>query len=240
MKRLDDTFSLIDTTCTKLGYLNEIITYQNSLIMNRSCFLLLTMFKILLLFKSKRSDTIIRTPYYRKKRSKVRDDSAEHILLFTYNTRIVDDDQATITVIGDLSISVKLEIFMSFVTGMHLAVPLTSALYFNSIAFVMIFVLSSHSTGLSVDTSLGVCVTDCGIHLGFLNLIRSDRTVKCRVLIPINDPPSESNSLWSNFKCSIPVTEWPLSLEIVLCDRSTNLSSFNPLISVNENSLILL
>jgi len=26
------------------------------------------------------------------------------------------------------------------------------------------------------------------------------------VLIPINDPPSDSNSLWSNFKCSIPVT----------------------------------
>lgn len=25
------------------------------------------------------------------------------------------------------------------------------------------------------------------------------------VVIPINDPPSDSNSLWSNFKCSIPV-----------------------------------
>lgn len=106
------------------------------------------------------------------------------------------------------------------------------------------------------------------------------------VLIPINDPPSDSNSLWSNFKCSIPVTgsliiyrkkhkkpniiiflnctahiphshmltvlqvhlfilhyitsEWPLSLEIVLCDKSTNLSSFNPFISANENSAILL
>lgn len=26
------------------------------------------------------------------------------------------------------------------------------------------------------------------------------------VVMPISDPPSDSNSLWSNFKCSIPVT----------------------------------
>ncbi|KAL4120458.1 hypothetical protein QTP88_013147 [Uroleucon formosanum] len=43
---------------------------------------------------------------------------------------VVDDDhrQVTITVIGDWSIAVKLDVFMSFVTGMHLEVPLTSAL----------------------------------------------------------------------------------------------------------------
>jgi len=78
------------------------------------------------------------------------------ILIQRYNTRIVDDGhrQVTITVIGDWSISVRLDVFMSFVTGMHLAVPLTSALYFNSIAFVMVFVLSSHSTGLPVDVNI--------------------------------------------------------------------------------------
>lgn len=35
-------------------------------------------------------------------------------------------------------------------------------------------------------------------------------------------------------------SEWPLSFEILLCDKSTNLSSFSPLISVNENSVMLL
>lgn len=56
-------------------------------------------------------------------------------------------DQVTITVMADVSMSVRL-VFISFVTGIHLVVPLTSALYFVSIAFVMILVLSSHNTGL--------------------------------------------------------------------------------------------
>jgi hypothetical protein len=53
-----------------------------------------------------------------------------------------------ITVMADdVSVSVKLDL-ISFVTGTHLAVPLTFASYFISIALVMALVLSSHSTGL--------------------------------------------------------------------------------------------
>jgi len=35
-------------------------------------------------------------------------------------------------------------------------------------------------------------------------------------------------------------SEWPPSLEIRLCDKSTSFSSFSPLISANENSVMLL
>lgn len=59
------------------------------------------------------------------------------------NTRVYY--QVTITVITVL-ISVRLD-FISFVTGMHFAVPLTSALCFSCINFVTALVFSSHNAG---------------------------------------------------------------------------------------------